>query len=293
MAPSKNVLQTTGKPTRRVSQANFERIDIVVVSYNSGTYLRACVEPISTLPGVRVIVVDNASTDESLDTVVDLPITRMALTENGGFAHGCNAGWRAGCAPFVLLLNPDAKVDQASLQLLSACLADDRRAGVVGPKIINSNGTLALSQRRFPTVGSTYAQAFFLHRALPNATWANEIITDYREYEHACSPEWISGACMLVRRSLLEEINGLDERFFLYCEDMDLCRRIRQHGFDVRYEPKARVVHAGGASAPRTSLLPVLARSRMRYARKHESRRIAALQRVGMGVEAATAPPDL
>ena len=245
-------------------------------------------EPVSTLPGARVVVVDNASTDGSLETVVDLPITRLALTENGGFAHGCNAGWRAGHAPFVLLLNPDARIDQASLHLLSACLADDRRIGVVGPKIVNGDGTLALSQRRFPTASSTYAQALFLHRALPNASWANEIISDHREYEHACSPEWISGACMLIRRSLLEELNGLDEQFFLYCEDMDLCRRIRQRGFDVRYEPRALAVHAGGASARRTTLLPVLAESRIRYARKHESRRIAALQRGGMGLEAAT-----
>jgi GT2 family glycosyltransferase len=263
------------------------RVDAVLVSYNSSDHLRASVEPLTAIEGVRVFVTDNASTDDSVEAVADLPVDVLALGENRGFGAGCNAGWRRGDSPFVLFLNPDATIDEESLRALAAVLEDDR-VGLVGPRILEPDGSLAFSQRRFPRLRSTYARALFLHRIFRRAAWTDELVRDREAYERPASPDWVSGACMLVRRSVLEEVGGFDERFFLYCEDKDLCRRIRATGSDVRFEPGATARHHGGASAPRAGLLPVLARSRVTYARKHSNRVGASLETLGVALNALT-----
>jgi N-acetylglucosaminyl-diphospho-decaprenol L-rhamnosyltransferase len=261
-------------------------IDAVVVSYNSSDHLRNCVVALAAVPGVRVIVADNDSSDGSLDTISDLPVTVLALERNGGFAFGCNRGSEAGDAPFVLFMNPDARLDEASVRALARVLEEDEDVGIVGPRLLRDDGSLILSQRRFPTPASTFARALMLHRLLPRASWASEENPDVEAYDRPGAPGWISGACMLARRSVLEQIDGLDEGFFLYCEDKDLCRRIRDAGYDVRYEPGAVCMHTEGASAPRPRLLGILAASRVRYARKHGGRVAAGLERVGLALVA-------
>ena len=263
-------------------------VDVVVVAFNSRKQLRACVEPLCTLDYVSVIVVDNASPDNSLEALDGLPVTAIASAVNGGFAYGCNRGFRAGSAPFVLLLNPDATIDGESLSQLVAVLESDERVGAVAPRIIASDGSLDFSQRRFPRLRSTYARALYLHRIFPRAPWSDETIREVDRYERPGSVEWVSGACMMLRRSALELVNGLDERFFMYCEDKDLCRRLWDQGLEVRYEPRATARHHGGASAPRASLLPVLTVSRVLYAEKHDNRLVTVLERAGLGLEALT-----
>jgi N-acetylglucosaminyl-diphospho-decaprenol L-rhamnosyltransferase len=260
-------------------------VDVVVVSYNNRDQLRGCVEPLASDESIHVIVVDNASTDGSLAAVGDLPVESLALTHNHGFGAGCNAGWRRGNAPFVLFLNPDARIEGRSLRRLAHALESDPRVGLAAPRIVHEDGSLHFSQRHFPSLRSSYAQAFFLHRLMRRASWTNELERDERAYAHPASPDWVSGACMILRRDDLERLGGFDERFFLYCEDTDLCRRVRNAGLDIRYEPRAVAVHDGGASAPRARLLPVLAASRVRYAQKHDSRRRAALQRIAVALE--------
>jgi N-acetylglucosaminyl-diphospho-decaprenol L-rhamnosyltransferase len=259
-------------------------VDVVVVSYNSEEHLRRCVQPLAWLAGVTVIVVDSASSDGSVERVADLPVTRIPLTENRGFAHGCNVGWRAGEAEFVLFLNPDATIDEESLRRLLRGAVEDEQVGLVAPRIVKPDGALDYSLRRFPRLRSTYAVALFLHRLFPRATWSDELVRDPAAYRSSSKPEWVSGACMLVRRALLEQLEGLDEGFFLYSEDIDLCRRIRDAGCEVVFEPAAVAVHYGGASAPRASLLPILARSRVRYARKHEPPTSAFLEQLGVAL---------
>lgn len=248
----------------------------------------ACVEPLTAVPGVSVTVVDNASDDGTIDVLHEAPVRVLALEENRGFAAGTNAGWRLGSAPYVLLLNPDARMDSESLARLVDVLEREPSVGAVAPLIHGGDGSIDFSQRRFPRARSTLATAVFLQRLLPEASWTDEVIRNRAAYDRLGSPDWVSGACMLVRRPLLEQLGGLDERFFLYCEDMDLCRRIRLVGYDVRFEPTARAVHEGGASAPRGNLFPVLARSRIRYARKHRSRIAGLLERVGIALGSAT-----
>ena len=257
-------------------------VDVVVVSYNSANELRACVQPLALARGCHVVVVDSASGDGSLGAVAGLPVTTIPLPVNRGFAHGCNAGLRHGTAPYVLLLNPDAVIPEAGLRSMAAILDTEPAVGAVAPRILEADGTVDWSQRRFPRLRSTFAQALFLHRLLPRAAWTDELVRDPAAYAAAASPEWASGACLLVRRSVLEALGGLDDGFFLYCEDMDLCRRIRDAGHDIRYTPDAVCRHLGGASAPRAALLPVLAASRVRYARKHQPAPKAVLERAGV-----------
>ncbi len=263
-------------------------VDVVVVSYNSRDELRGCVVALAGRDGVNVIIVDNASADRSLAVVKDLPVATIALDQNGGFAHGCNVGWRHGSAPYVLFLNPDARIEGVGLDRLVAALVRNTSVGAVAPLIRHTDGSLDFSQRRFPRLRSTYAQALFLHRLFPRATWTDEVVRVEEAYAHTSSPDWVSGACILVRRDALEQLGGWDEGFFMYGEDTDLCRRLRSIGLDVLFEPQASVVHEGGASAPRTHLLPVLAASRLRYAAKHGTRATAFLERVGIGLSALT-----
>lgn len=265
------------------------RVNVVVVTFNSRETIRASVEQLAAFDGVRVTVVDNASTDGTLQALANLGITTIPLADNRGFAHGCNIGWRSdAAASFVLFLNPDALIEGQSLELLVRALEEHDRAGAVGPRIVEPDGALDFSQRRFPRLVSTYAQALFLHRLFPRALWADEVVRDRRVYERESKPEWISGACMLVRRSVLEQLEGFDEGFFMYCEDKDLCKRIWDAGFEVRYQPDAVCVHEGGGSAPRSALVPVLAESRIRYARKHRASGGVLAERIGIALGAVT-----
>lgn len=262
--------------------------DVVIVSYNSAEHLRACVGPLAGLEAVNVIVVDNASTDESLGTLAGLPVTTIPRSTNDGFATGCNAGWQAGSAPFVLFLNPDATIEERSLFRLVEVLEREPRAGIAAPRIERADGSLVYSLRRFPRLRSTYARALFLHRLWPHARWTDEVVRDERHYTREGEFEWVSGAGLLIRRTLLAEIGGFDERFFLYCEDKDLCRRVWDAGFTVKYEPNALVRHVGGASTAPNRFQAVLASSRTLYAAKHSSRLGAVLERFGVALSAAS-----
>ena len=125
-------------------------VDVVVVSYNSRKQLRRSVEHLAATAEINVLVVDNASTDGSLDVVADLAVTSIPMPRNGGFAYGCNAGWHSGSAPFVLFLNPDARLEVEALRVLVEKAREDERVGAVAPRINHSDGALDYSQRRFP-----------------------------------------------------------------------------------------------------------------------------------------------
>lgn len=259
-------------------------VDAVVVAYNSARTLRGCLEPLAAMDQVRTIVVDNASPDASAAVAEDLGVEVIRAAGNDGFAAGCNIGAAAGTSPFVLLLNPDARIDAPALDSLIAALEADPSAAIAAPRILEDDGSVAPSLRRFPRRRSTFAQALFLHRVAPNASWTDELVRDPAAYARAGAPEWVSGACMLVRRAALEAVGGLDERFFLYCEDIDLCAQVRAAGWSIAYEPAATIRHEGGASHPREELLALYARNRVRYARKHSGRAAALAEGAGVAL---------
>jgi len=256
-------------------------VDVVVVTYNSRDHARACVAPLAEDQRLNVVVVDNASNDGTPETLADLPLTLVRSSTNGGFAAGCNIGWRKGSAPFVLFLNPDARADPFAVLELARVLDQNPSVGAAGPRLVDEHGSLQHSQRRFPTLTATIAHAFFVHRLLPK-TSLNYDVADPRAYETRRSVEWLSGACLLVRRSVLDELDGFDERFFMYCEDMDLCSRVHALGLDVVYVPTVTVSHAGGASAPRATTVRTMMTSRLLYAEKHRGTAGLALERAAL-----------
>jgi GT2 family glycosyltransferase len=264
-----------------------QRVDVVVVSYNSAGWLRTCVEPLVGVPGIEVAVVDNASKDESVASIAGLPLRVIELERNVGFASGCNVGWRATSSPTVLFLNPDARMEPHDVLAMAGVL-EGTAAGAVAPRIVDQSGSLEWSLRRFPAVRSIYGQALFAHHVFPGAGWVDEVIRDPERYEHEGPCDWASGACLLVAREALEQLDGFDERFFLYREDVDLCRRLWDTGRRVVYTPTVTCTHVGGASAPRWRLMKVLAKSRIRYARKHFGRTRSGAYRLGMGLGAFT-----
>jgi N-acetylglucosaminyl-diphospho-decaprenol L-rhamnosyltransferase len=269
-------------------------VDAIVVSYRSAATLRGCVEPLTGIEGVRAIVVDNASPDDSVETIADLPVELVHSERNGGFSYGCNLGAARGRAPYLLFLNPDARIGADAVESMLSVLRNDPGTAIVGPRIVDDNGELAWSLRRFPRHRSTFAQALFAHRLLPQAAWTDELIRDPAVYDLPGTPDWLSGACMLVRRTAFEEVGGFDEGFFLYCEDTDLCRRIRDAGHLIRYVPDAGVGHTGGASSEAGETQHIAARSRVLYARKHMRPASARVEAVGVALgEAARAVAKL
>jgi N-acetylglucosaminyl-diphospho-decaprenol L-rhamnosyltransferase len=264
-------------------------VDAVVVSYRSAATLRGCVKPLAAMSGVRVTVVDNASPDDSLETIADLAgLDVVRAPRNGGFAYGCNLGAARGAAPYLLFINPDARIDEESLQALVAVLRRDPHAALVAPRVLHDDGSLAFSLRRFPRLRSTFAKALFLHRAWPRAAWTDELVRDPAMYERAGVADWVSGACMLVRREDYVAIAGFDEGLFLYCEDTDLCLRLWQAGRSVRFDPTALARHVGGASSSAGETQAIAARSRVYYARKHRGRNGARLEALGVALDEAT-----
>lgn len=260
-------------------------VDVVVVAYNSRQHLRACVEPLVGVPGVSIFVVDNACPERSFEVVEELSGVRVIhMPRNGGFAYGCNGGWRAGRSELVLFLNPDARLEADALARLAHTLQIDPAAGVIGPRTLHEDGTLRWTIRRFPSLRSTYGQALFLYRLAPRASWVDEVVRDPARYERPGRVDWLPGACLLVRRSTLEAVGGFDEGFFLYVEDVDFCWRVSRAGLDVVYSPDAVCVHEGGRSLPRAGLLPMLAASRLQYAKRYRGAIGAIAERVGIGI---------
>jgi hypothetical protein len=261
-------------------------VDVVVVAYNSRDRLLGAVEPLAGAAEVSVVVVDNACPERSFEVVEGLPGVRVLhMPRNGGFSYGCNAGWRSGSAPYVLFLNPDAIIAPDAVARLAGELAADPTAGVVGPRTVKEDGSVDFTIRHYPSLVSTYAQALFLHRLLPRARWVDEVVREESAYARRARVDWLSGSCLLVRRTALETIGGMDEDFFFYSEDIDLCRRVeRDAGLAVLFCPDATCIHAGGTSKPRAQLLPMLAASRLRYARRHRGRLASLAERAGIGL---------
>lgn len=242
-------------------------VDVVVVAYRSAGHLRRCVEPLAGQRDMNVVVVDNACPQQSTRTVSDLPVEIVSMGRNAGFAAGCNAGVHRGRAGAVLLLNPDAAITPANVRRLAGYLEQDPRCAAVGPRLLLPSGETELSMFREPRLRSSLGEAFFLHHFFPRAEWPTEWVR--RGYEGSAEPEALIGAVLLVRRSSFEEIGGFDERFFLYCEDTDLSRRLRERGFTLRYEPAASAEHECGGSTPQAGQAALRAEARVLYARLH------------------------
>jgi hypothetical protein len=260
-----------------VSQPPAPRLDIVIVSYNARRDLERCLRSLQAAPArvpTKVIVVDNASTDGSPDAVRacrPAPLL-IELPENAGFAKGNNAGIRASDGDLILLLNSDTIVPPGALDGLVAALAGDPAAAAVGPRLVDLDGVPELSFGRMISPWAEAGQKLLgtLHaRGVGPARRLVERWTQARHY-----PDWVSGAALMVWRRDAEDVGLLDERFFMYTEDVDFCASLRARGHRVLFTPEVTITHVRGrsaASAPQATQA-AYRRSQVAFYRKHHPR---------------------
>ncbi len=226
-------------------------VGAVVVSYNSAAYLADCLRSLRSEGVAEVVVVDNASSDGSVDVArtADAGVTVVETGANLGFGAGANRGVAATESDYVLILNPDTVVEPGMVKALSEALDRDDGLALVGPRIENLDGTLYPSVRRFPNLTVALGHAFL------GLIWpTNPFTRRYRmlDWDHDCPAadvDWVGGACVLVRRSAFDLVAGFDEAYFMYVEDVDLCWRLGRAGWRIGYEPGGRVAHALGGSS--------------------------------------------
>ncbi len=260
---------------------------MVIVSYNVQAPLRACLASAARTAAesglqAETIVVDNASTDGSV-AMVEAEfggVTILRSPVNEGYGAACNRGAGAAGGEILVFLNADVELATGTLRELVAAL-EDARAGLAGPAVVDPAGHLHRSVRRFPS-----PHGWLLDGTLFERWWGTRwLLAGYRPAIEPGRPsrvDWVEGACLAVRREAFAAIGGFDSGYFMYCEELDLCRRLRRAGRSVLYVPAAVVTHQGGASAGQAAAInrARFLRSKVRYADRTWSR--------GMAVVAAT-----
>jgi N-acetylglucosaminyl-diphospho-decaprenol L-rhamnosyltransferase len=253
-------------------------LTVLIVSHDSGPLLERCIASLGRDPftaDAPVIIVDNASAEDSARrTAARYPRVRLIeLADNRGFGAGNDAGLAVCETPFVLMANPDTEVAGGSAEELVLHLAERPHAGLVGCRLVEPDGTVLATVRNLPTVLREAVECVFLHRVLPGrAERFAESVQDRGAYEAPRDAGWVSGAAMLGRVEALRDVGGFDEDFFLYAEEIDLCRRLRDAGWEVRYDPALTMLHVGGAYTTDPDLALENQRSKLRYFLKHEGR---------------------
>jgi len=229
---------------------------VVIVNYNAGEYLERCLASLETHRGdidVDVLVIDNASSDGSHTlAIAEHPWARLIENpENVYLSPAWNQGIRETDAPYVLLLNPDAEWWKGTLADLVRVAREHPRAGLVGPLVRNTDGTVYPSGRVFPSVVDAVGHAF-LGIVWPDNPYTRRYHMDGWDRTTEREVDWVSGACMLFPREALEEIGLLDESFLLFGEELEIATRLRAAGRTVLFTPEVEIVHEGGVSTGRS-----------------------------------------
>jgi N-acetylglucosaminyl-diphospho-decaprenol L-rhamnosyltransferase len=231
----------------RVARADAPDVDVVIVAHDAGAYLKAALDSVAGQAGDgRIVVVDAESADGSVDALAAThPDVRVVPAPNRGFSASNNVGIAATSGAYVLLLNPDAELGVGSLEALVAQAEADPRSAIVAPRVLDADGGVQRgSFGSFPTLAGTLA--LHVGRALDRASGGRGVARSERAADG--SPDWVTGACMLVRRAAIADAGPMDEGFFLYFEDVEWCHRMRDHGWTVVIEPAASCVHHLGKS---------------------------------------------
>ncbi len=271
------------------------RTAAVIVNYESGDALARCVGDLAACGLAELVVVDNGSSDGSLDrAVAAVPELQVVDPgENLGYGAAVNRGVAASTSELVLVCNPDLEVPQGAVEALAAALDADSGCALAGPLIRTPGGDRYPSARRFPSLVDAAGHAL-LGIFAPD----NRFTRRYQRTEldvadgSALTVDWVSGACFLVRRADFEAVGGFDESYFMYAEDVDLCWRLGRSGRHVDYAPTAEVMHLQGRSTDRHPYRMILEhhRSLLRFAsRSSEGWRRALLPLVAVGLAVRTA----
>jgi N-acetylglucosaminyl-diphospho-decaprenol L-rhamnosyltransferase len=246
------------------------KFSVVIVNYASWPLTVRCVESLyaTGYGDFEVVIVDN---DLPEPPAFPHPARVIRNPRNVGFARACNQGIAASEGDVVVLANPDTVVQQDFFQRVEDFFDENPSVGVAGPKVLNPDGSLQLTARReLSMMSGILGRTSFLARLFPKSSLVKNQFPAVTELTLPTAVDWVAGACMVIRRRTLAEIGTLDERFFMYFEDADLCRRVREATWLVYYLPEVEVVHKSGGSSPsRPRAIWDLHKSAFLYHRKH------------------------
>jgi hypothetical protein len=271
------------------------RLSIVLVSFNSRAEILSCLDSIypgdssTRLESFEVIVADNDSTDGTTGAIAErFPQVRVIpCGGNLGFSRASNVGWQSARSPLVLFLNCDTVVPEGAIDRMVAILESRRDVGALGPKLRYEDGAVQISFGKMLSFTSEFLQKCWDAGYARGKGPLRSLVEKRSARER--SVDWVSGACLLTRRDILETISGFDESFFLYSEDVDLCARIRATGALVLFTPEVEIVHLLGRSTRKERERSLLESQRSRlyfYAKHYGPARVGAL-RAYMTVKAA------
>jgi N-acetylglucosaminyl-diphospho-decaprenol L-rhamnosyltransferase len=221
-------------------------VSTVVVTYNALPWVEQALESVRE---TELVVVDHGSTDGTLDLVRErFPEATVVEQDNLGFGAGNNAGMRAASGRWYLLLNSDAWLQAGALGALIAFAEEHPDAAVVGPRLLNPDGTLQRSVRGFPTLWRIATEYLFLRKLAPRSRMLNAFYAGGFDHDEPREAEFLMGSVLLVRPEAVEAVGGFDERYFMFSEETDWCYRFRQAGWKTWFFPGAEAVHVGGAT---------------------------------------------
>jgi GT2 family glycosyltransferase len=229
-------------------------LSVSIVAYRTPDLVRRCLSAVAAESGtldMEVTVVDNASGDETVDLVRrEFPWARLvANARNRGFGAAHNQALRQARGRYWLVLNSDAAPRPRSLETLVAVLDADAAVAAAGPKLRYADGSVQPSRRRFPTVATLFVESTQVQRISPDNTLLRRYYVQDRGDDEPQDVDWLVGACLCLRAEAVRRVGLFDERYFMYSEEIDLCRRLRAAGWRVRYEPRAEVLHLEGGSS--------------------------------------------
>jgi GT2 family glycosyltransferase len=249
---------------------------VVVVNYNTREHLRACLDSVLLQQPAAVLVVDNASSDGSADLVRrEFPgVQLLENSANAGYGAGANLGIAHCATDYAVLLNSDTRLERGALEALRNYLDLHPEVAIVGPRLVNGDGTLQASCYPFPTPWQIFLQesaAGHLFRFVPVL---RETHLQTSSHTAAREAPWVLGAALAIRRTAFEAVGGFDESFFIYYEEVDLCQRLRRAGWQVHFAPVTTITHIGGASTSqvRAEMLVHWFMSLKHYYRRHYRR---------------------
>ena len=282
--------------SEQLPQGRLLDLSIVIVSWNTRDLLEACLQsvlrqcpgPMDRMISVEVLVVDNGSADGAPETVRQaFPQVHLIENEdNPGFARANNQAIQVCRGRYVLLLNPDTDVRPGATDALVRFMDEHPEAGAAGPLVLNPDETIQRSCHRAPTIFREFWRMFHLDVIRRVSEYAMETWT----HDRARSVDVVQGACLILRREALDRVGLLDERFFIYSEEVDLCQRLRQDGWTINWVPWAQIVHYGGQSTSQVgeAMFLQLYRAKILYFRKHFGVRAAQLYKLILLLAAST-----
>ena len=250
---------------------------VVVVTWNALPWIEQCLESVA---GEDVIVVDNGSTDGTVAFVRErFPDVRVIEQDNRGMGGGNNSGMREAAGRYFFLLNSDAWVVGDGLARLVAFADAHPEAAVVGPRLLNTDGSLQRSVRAEPTLWRLSTEYLFIRKLAPRTRLLNPLYVGGFDHDEETEADWLYGPALLVRRDAVDAVGMFDEAFFMFSEEVDWMTRFRRAGWKVLFLPDAEVVHVGGASHGGQMYVENL-RSHLRFFAKHDGPRTAERARV-------------